>query len=325
MLNNGNYGNSGPSGGVTTAPFHHFSRLLVLGGLVITCAIGFYVVGYLVCNALFGVQLGADSVRRADTDANVLNAMKLFQGIASIGTFLVPAYLFTKIFNLNFAATTRFNRGFTILALFLSMAVLLFASPLIGWMIEQNERLLLPDWLQGVQAWMKKLEDANALLITTFLKMSGIGDLIFNLIIVALLPALCEEVLFRGILIPFFREWTGKTHLAIWITAFLFSLIHMQFFGFLPRMMLGVLLGYLFIWSGSLWVPLIAHFINNGLAVLVSYLSEKPEMQGLEDVAVTSPWILLGSAFVVSGILYLLHHYRVKQTVKFEADQMVIP
>ena len=105
--------------------------------------------------------------------------------------------------------------------------------------------------------------------------MDGIGDLVVNLIIVALLAAVGEELLFRGSMQNIFLEWTKNKHAAVWITAVLFSALHAQFYGFLPRMLLGVVLGYLYIWSGSLWLSMLFHFLNNGLAVLFSYLIAK--------------------------------------------------
>jgi uncharacterized protein len=91
-----------------------------------------------------------------------------------------------------------------------------------------------------------------------------------TLVAVAILPAICEELTFRGVLQPLFARWTGSVHLGIWITALLFSAIHLQFHGFLPRMILGAGLGYLVHYSGSLWPAIVAHFLNNAMAVCLA-------------------------------------------------------
>ena len=119
---------------------------------------------------------------------------------------------------------------------------------------------------------MKASEEQAAALTEAFLKMSTPGELIFNLFMIALIPAIGEELLFRGIVQNIFSRWLKNNHAAVWFTAILFSAMHMQFYGFIPRLMLGAMLGYLLVWSGNLWWPIIAHFVNNAAAVIFSYL-----------------------------------------------------
>ena len=92
---------------------------------------------------------------------------------------------------------------------------------------------------------------------------------------IAIIPAIGEELLFRGVIQRIFTRWTRSNHWGIWIAAILFSALHMQFYGFVPRMLLGVLFGYLLVWSGSMWLPIIAHFLNNALAVIAMYMIDK--------------------------------------------------
>jgi membrane protease YdiL (CAAX protease family) len=101
--------------------------------------------------------------------------------------------------------------------------------------------------------------------------MNHLGDLLLNLLVIAIVPAIGEELLFRGYLQQSFSNWLSNPHVAIIVTAVLFSAIHLHFQAFLPRFILGVLLGYLFYWSGSLWLPILAHFANNAQAVIISY------------------------------------------------------
>jgi membrane protease YdiL (CAAX protease family) len=121
---------------------------------------------------------------------------------------------------------------------------------------------------------MRIQEEQAAKLTEAFLSMPNPADLVISLFIMALIPALGEELLFRSTLQPLIAKWTNKPIIAIWITAFVFSFIHFQFFGFLPRFFMGAFLGYLFYWSGSVWYSVAAHFANNGLAVCVYYMKQ---------------------------------------------------
>jgi hypothetical protein len=155
---------------------------------------------------------------------------------------------------------TSFSRQ----AVLLVLAIMLLINPFIIFIYEWNMSLSLPDWMMNYD---EKAEELTRL----FLQMNSLGDLAFNLLVIAIVPAIGEELLFRGYLQQTFTKWLGKPHVAIIITAVLFSAIHMQFQGFLPRFALGIVLGYLLYWSDSLWLPIIAHLLNNVIAVTFAY------------------------------------------------------
>ena len=129
--------------------------------------------------------------------------------------------------------------------------------------------------LNGIEIWMKNSEEKAKVLTDAFTEGDSLGVLFLNLIVIALLAALSEELFFRGVLQKVLIECTRNKHLGVWIGAIIFSAFHMQFYGFLPRMLMGAFLGYLFLWSGSLWLGIFAHFINNGMAVLIIWLINK--------------------------------------------------
>ena len=150
----------------------------------------------------------------------------------------------------------------------------------------------------------------NYWLTESFLNVSTFGGLVVNLIIIALLAAVGEELLFRGVILQLFVEWFKNKHLAIIISAILFSAMHIQFYGFLPRMILGILFGYIFIWSGSLWIPILLHFIFNGITVVAAYLFHKGLIQtDVESFGVTENAFLVLSSFLLI-ILLLFVIYR---------------
>ena len=125
-------------------------------------------------------------------------------------------------------------------------------------------------------------------MMEAFLDAGNIGVLLFNLFMIAFIPALAEEMLFRGVLQRILGEWFRNYHIAIWVVAILFSLAHYQLSGFIPRIFLGALFGYLYLWTSSIWIPVIAHFTNNGMAVIYYYffyrgsLAQDPDQIGIE-------------------------------------------
>ena len=142
----------------------------------------------------------------------------------------------------------------------------LVSLPLVQFLFYINKNIPLPDWMVLTET------DTNDMIVG-LLTMPSFMEFAFTLLVVAIVPALGEELVFRGVAQPALRRWTGSAHAAVWITAVIFSAIHFQFQGFLPRMFLGALLGYLLVWTQNLWVPILAHFFNNALQVALGYFS----------------------------------------------------
>ena len=151
---------------------------------------------------------------------------------------------------------------------------MLTVIPFIEYTALLNSKLQLPESLSWLEHWMRESEDKATEITVSFLQMNNLYDFIINILIIALLPALGEELLFRGILQSIFIDWTKNIHWGIIITAILFSAFHFQFYGFLPRMLIGVYLGYLFVWSKNIWYPVAAHFVNNASIVIYIYFSK---------------------------------------------------
>ncbi len=151
------------------------------------------------------------------------------------------------------------------------------------------------------------MEDQSMVITEAFLTMNSPLDLLLNLLFMALAPAIGEEILFRGYLQQTLGNLIKNHHAAIWLAAFWFSAFHFQFYGFLPRMVLGAIFGYLFYWSGSLWIPILAHFVNNATAVIVHYfgkangLEEKLEQFGTQE---GTYWYLIPGIVLSTGIIW---------------------
>jgi uncharacterized protein len=203
-----------------------------------------------------------------------VNFLKLSQALSAVGVFIMPAliirYYFKPTFQIDQKPDVRFLLGGSVFC----MILMVLQTPLVNALAELNASLNLPHQLQSIQTWMELRENEAKELTELFLKMDSPIYFIPTVILLAVLPAIGEELLFRGSIQPLIAKVFGNQHLAIWLTAFIFSFIHFQFFGFIPRFVLGAFLGYLFYWGNSLVFPIAAHFANNALAVLLSYAEQ---------------------------------------------------
>lgn len=195
--------------------------------------------------------------------------LRLLQFISAIGTFLVPAGLMAWLFSSQpkaYLSVRRVTNWKLILYVFAGM---LFINPLINLAVYWNENLSLPEWAAPIENWMRQQEDTMQHFTELLIQGGGFCPLLANLIVVALTAAITEEFLFRGALLRIVRQCVRSEHAAIWIVAIVFSAFHLQFYGFIPRMLLGAYFGYLLVWSRSIWLPVCAHFFNNAISVII--------------------------------------------------------
>ena len=243
-------------------------------------------------------------------------SLKWLQLLQTIGTFGLPPVLCAWIWSAD-------HKPFTWLGLkskiswqtaILAVIIMVCAIPGINLLADFNIHVTLPACLHSIEQFLRDQENTAAMLTERFLKADNFGMMLINLGLLALLPALVEELTFRGtlqqIIAPVHPQYsTTNTHLAIWLSAIIFSAIHMQFFGFIPRMLMGAMFGYVFVWTGSLWAPILMHFTNNGMAVLCYYLLGQTEENKTwaDTVGAGSTWWLgVLSITVVSALLYCL-------------------
>jgi uncharacterized protein len=230
------------------------------------------------------------------------------QAVSHVCTFLLPALLYWKLVDRRRLAAFSYLPASQVRAGLWLVVVLLVVAfmPFNGLLIEWNQQLHLPDTLKPIEEWMRDKE-AQAETLTRYLTtFSSPIQLLMAIIVIGVLPAIGEEVLFRGLIQRKLIAWTGSIHVGIWFAAALFSAIHFQFLGFVPRLMLGALFGYLFVWSGNLWVPILAHFVNNGFTVLMLFLHEnKFTSFNVEDTESVPLPLALGSLLLSVGLLYM--------------------
>ena len=206
-----------------------------------------------------------------------INTLKWIQLLQTISLFLLPSLILAYL-----CAKAPWNwllldNKVDWKVLLWAIGIMLVALPAINLMSHWNQQMVLPTWLSGVEEWMKAKEAEAEWLTKQFMSVTTVSGLLVNLLLMAVLPALSEEITFRGVLQRLLspKHSTLNSHLSIWLTAIIFSAIHMQFYGFVPRMLMGALFGYMMVWTGSLWVPMLMHFVNNGMAVSLYFMASR--------------------------------------------------
>ena len=244
------------------------------------------------------------------------NLMRWIQFISAICTFLLPALALAWICTdhpREYLSIKKISDERIWILLFTCMFLLSPAINLIGLL---NEQMSLPRFMAPIEEWMRNQEDVAAELTNKMLSGNGWGDLLTNLIVIAATAAITEEFLFRGALQRVIERWTSNPHLIIWLAAILFSAFHLQFYGFLPRMLLGAYFGYLLYWGKSIWLPVFAHFTNNAFAVIYmsnSHLNENEFITG----EISSEHLLNYSFMaILFFLLFLLANQQIKRWLK---------
>jgi len=239
-----------------------------------------------------------------------IKLLKYIQAIQSIGLFLIPPIVFDFFCYEGENTLIRYSSKFPKLPtiVFVTFAML-SALPIVNLLSTINAEMHLPHALAGLEKMMKDMEAKLGQLTTIFMKADSVGTLFVNLFVMALLPALGEEYMFRGSVQRILSDSVRNKHLGVIFTAIIFSAIHMQFYGFLPRMALGILLGYLFVWSGSIWTSVWAHFLNNGIGVLAAFLQGKHSIgTGIDNVGATKDTtnLLISSLLIFIMVIILI-------------------
>jgi uncharacterized protein len=252
------------------------SMLLFTAFVAISVFLVFQAATALVAIPFFGFSRVMGLLSGVDVnDPATIGMLKFFQVSQSVSLFIIPSLLVAWLLFDNPAEVLCLDRTFSWFPGALVVLLVILVNPFINFMSGLNNQLHLPEWLKGLETWMRNAEDTAGNLTEAFLKVDSLWGLAFNVFMIAVLPALGEELIFRGVIQKIMTDMTRSHHWGIWIAAAFFSALHMQFFGFIPRMILGAMFGYLLVWSGSLWLPILAHFINNAAAVVALYFVDK--------------------------------------------------
>lgn len=278
-----------------------FLLVLAIGGLSVSLFIA-----SIFMKMLWGFNFISDpSILENFNDPFVLDANRFMLLFQHIGFFILPSLVFLYVSTKDPKEFILWNRHFSIKNLFIVIGILLFIMPFINLLITWNEAMHLPDFLSGVEAKMRLMEDSAIRLTDALITMDNLKELFYMTLIVAVLPAIGEELMFRGIIQRLFAQQFKSYHAGIWISAFLFSAMHFQFFGFFPRLLLGAVLGYLLVYSGSIIYPMIGHFVNNFTSLLIAYWIQQGVIrENIDELGANQEWLFILPGLTISLFLF---------------------
>jgi membrane protease YdiL (CAAX protease family) len=236
--------------------------------------------------------------------------LKIAQLIQAFGLFIAAPIIGSLLFrkkNENYLGFYACRWQYFLLSAILIVTIM----PLMNYFGAINNSIKLPDFLSSVSEWMRSKETQAGELTQSFLKAPNFWTFGLNMLVMAIIPAIGEELLFRGVIQKLLVKISKNTHIAIWLTAFFFSAVHMQFFTFAPRFLLGALLGYLLVWSGSIYIPILAHFVNNALAIVLHTLAEHKKIDiQITELGTNQEVTFPAFSLIISGfIVYLIYQF----------------
>ncbi len=290
------------------------AKLFFSLGIIIVSAAFFSFLGFLLALPLFNTTFAELITGIESYQPENVALLKYLQVVQSIGLFIIPPLVLAAFFSaspMSFLGLKKTNNH----GILLVILIMISAIPAINLIAELNSQLDLPGFMKNIEEWMASKEDMAKRITNMFLKADTTWGLIINLIVIAVIPAIGEELFFRGLLQRLFIDLARNKHIGIILAALVFSAFHMQFYGFVPRFLLGVMLGYLYLWSGSLWVTIIAHFVNNGIAVLFFYFTEKHGLNAeLEHIGAQegTTFMAFFSIFTVIVLLWVYKYYTMR-------------
>lgn len=280
--------------------FLFLAVVLFLASMLAAMVVGSVVWGWEAFVAYLGSQ--------AYDQASVLSAQKLMQAFYSVGLFVLPPLAFAAMQGPSGWADLGIRQAPRTRSLMYAIVLFVGVLPLTNWVYAINQQVVFPT---VVEQWLRAMETNAERITQAFLAERSTSNYLINLLLIAALPALGEELFFRAVIQKQLYAWLRNPHLAVWLAAALFSALHLQFYGFLPRLLLGALLGYLFLWSGSLWLPVVAHFLTNALTISVIHFSQGAHSERLEALGnpeTGQAIFALYSLMLVSSMLLGIHH-----------------
>ncbi|PLX08205.1 MAG: hypothetical protein C0596_07895 [Marinilabiliales bacterium] len=281
---------------------------IMLFCIFISIMIGQMIGGIIAANTNSEALQNIDSIT-ADMDYEI-NLLKVLQLVYALFSFVIPPIIIALLFGDKLSSFLLLNKSPKILYYILIPLFIFSILPAMNLIIMWNQAISLPASMSGIEEEMIRMEESGLRMTEFMLAGSGTLGFIVNMIIMALIPAIGEELMFRGLIQKHLIEWTKKPHLAIILSAIIFSAVHMQFYGFFPRLVLGALFGYLVYYSKSLWPAIFAHFFNNAMAVIAYKLGDQSLGNSEIDSFVTTSsdiyFVIIGlvGAFFIGRYLF---------------------
>ena len=274
--------------------------LFCVGGLIL-----FQLLGVLPLMLLYDMDLAAlaQALTMESEEPEFRMGLYLVQGVTAVGAFIVaPLFYIHRYQDASIKKYFYYDAEHwqpLVYTVFITLCFMVVNSVFIEW----NINIKFPQFMEGFEQWARAKEDELQKVTEYLTNFTGLNELLVAMVVVAIIPAVGEELLFRGLIQTRLQRIAGNAHVAIWVSALLFSAFHLQFYGFVPRLLLGALFGYLFFWSGSLLIAMLAHFVNNGFSLLMIYLY-KEQLVGFNiDDTESVPLETVTFFFIIGAVL----------------------
>lgn len=264
--------------------------------------LAFQFLGAFLAAWIYGFSVSDVLALGAYDDSRYVAASKMIQMLGSVGTFIIPAFLFSYLFDGDLFSYYKFRNPTGMAPMLLVILMMVSVIPFINYMAEINLKMEIP--IRALDQLLRTLESTAEEMMVAFTATKSFGGLLMNLLMIGVIAAVGEELIFRGLIQRLMTQMIKNPHLAILITALLFSAFHFQFFSFLPRFVLGLVLGYLMYYGQSIWYPILAHFVNNAMGVIYYYFNSRGSADDMLEEIGTST--LIPVAAVISLALFLL-------------------
>lgn len=290
-------------------PFRSLLRIVLI--VIVGFVIAGPVLGLAISSAFYQGNLLAD-LQSASPEPGFLEAILTMQGIVTlIGLIVFPVIYITRLEHKSlkpFFPSQPQIIWILVIVAGIGLTFPISISPLAEW----NMHIKFPEFLSGFERWAMQEEERLAQLTSAITDFKSTGDLLIGILVIALLPAIGEELVFRGMIQRELWRGTRNIHLAIWLSATIFSAIHMQFYGFIPRLFLGVLFGYLYYWSENLLIPIFSHFFNNAFAVVMLHLYhlDLTDVNMEDDEAAPVQYVIITLVLTIGLLYYVWKFYK---------------
>jgi len=276
-------------------------QILLVVAIMVISLIVITILGFLILIPIYGADQVMSSLTFADT--GILRSLQIIQSFAM---FVAPAVIAGYFFSKKPARFLGFEKPIISL-FFLALITFFVCQPMISFLTQLNESMVFPNFLKSLEDILRTAEIRTNELIFNLLDTKQPSIISVNIFMIVILPAFGEELFFRGTLQPMFGRLFKSSHAAVWVTAFIFAFIHLQFLSFLPRFILGALLGYLFVYGKNIWYPIAGHFLNNLITIILFYYYRytQPDINPFDSTDEFGTLMIIGS-FISVGLLIFL-------------------
>ena len=275
--------------------------LLMIGGMLLS----------IVLSAVLAITIGLDEV-------STIRCSVVLQNVLA---FIAPALLMPLVVYGKDYLLFSFGRNTDLSSYVWIALIYAVATPAINYLVAWNESLVLPEWMSPIEEWMKNSEASAKVVTDTLMADLSVTGLMMNIFCMGILTGIGEELFFRGALQSVLARSFRNRHLAVWVAAVVFSAFHLQFYGFVPRMIMGAIFGYALLLTGSVWVPVVAHALNNISVVVLTYLINADAVdESAASLGVTDgfPLLALVSAFFSFALMLVFN--RLMKSRKYDGN-----